>query len=276
MDKHELWTFDSDLAELRDFLLDLRANEVKLLYDGGYGKAVGMESYRKGMDALDRFPRHYSSLVMHLKSIEKFVIFPKVADVPKIEFSYGLSEINASIKVAVKQNIRGLSKFDIFWGTKKNYSAFSGNKYQIEGLDVEIDRLISAVSALREHEESLSEYESKEFKPANISKEHLLSYVGEALYSVTNSTTLSPSEKKQLVALLGIISEQISRGGTKWINIIGALGLALAILQSAAVAPEAYKNTKAAYDYLMRAAKAESDSVSMISRGGNQLGHTDE
>lgn len=258
MDSSDLWLFESKLKELQEFLIELQAFEPKLL-SRGYAQAANLKTYEKGTQALEHISKNYNSLASHVRVTERFVTFPKFDDLPKAELLYGISAINSAIKVAVKGNKYGRSSpLSDLLGVKR-YSVFSATKMDAVDLYFELDRLTSIVFALREREDEISQYESKEFKPGNIRKEQLLHLISNALYSINESSSISPAEKKQLKAIFSIISEQISRNNTKWINVVGALGLALAILQSIAVAPEAFQNTKAAYDYLMKSAQSESE-----------------
>lgn len=273
MDRTELWAFEVDLKNLIDFFVELHALEpTELCY--GYGQAAKLDTYEKGRASLDRFSKNFSSLLAHVSAVQRFAVFPKLDDLPKVEFSHEISAINAAIKIAVKQNTSGGGGILEKILGAKSYSVFSiygSNK----NIYVELDRLSAAVSVLIERHEELSAFESKEFQPGNVSKETLIHHIGSTLKSIKESSRISPQEKKQLVSLLEMAASQVSSSNTKWINVVGVITLVLGILQAIAVAPDAYSNAKHTYDYLMRAAGSEAESNFLrVQPGLNQIGES--
>lgn len=260
MDWHEVSGFLNQLRTLREFLLEVAANEDSLSIIG----LRGLQKISGYADAVKVLPNLETNLYA-CERLANFVDKDVATRIAKINLESPLvgqsAELSIAIKIAEirKYRIDFTSSFGLIaepfmqaFGVRRFRKMFEeSGEIPIRRMLRDIDRLIPFIDNLQETYYSRLYNDEEVFKPSNINVSEVRVFIDKAAFEISNNTFINSETRSRLDNYLKEANAELAKPAPAWKKIVGALVIISAILGGISVAPEALANINSAVKYIL-------------------------
>jgi hypothetical protein len=256
---YEIRDFKDRLVAIEQFLIEIAANEEKLMVYG-FKHAFTLPSAEKALEALKTFNEDFSTLKRFLlrmdrtlgQELEQLDSEGKLVEqVSLISLRLRMSEVRKPMSISIAAINQMMFYLPLFSQLVKSKGLFDEEAVSLHKTIINLGRLRGITTVFYDHLFNLENSDNEVFKPSNVKPDRVVDFIDAALTEIELLSSVSPSERARIEGYLHEAKKEALSSGPSWSKIVGALVIVAAITSGLADAPNAAKSIKDAIEYIL-------------------------